>query len=154
MRHRRDDASEHEDHAGHGFSGFLRSLIPGVPWCERAEVEETVEIAAPHSGVLRVHNSNGRTRIVGEEREDIFISAHKLARAESETAAKELLDDIRLAFSETPEALDLEVEVSRKWNRRGYANLCVRLPREMDVWVAAANGRVSEIGRASCRERV
>ena len=35
--------------------------------------------------------------------------------------------------------LDLEVEVPRKWNRRGHANLCIRLPRD--------NSRIREIRR-------
>ena len=139
--------TEREDCAGErGIGGFLRRLIPGVPFLERAEVEEEIEVARPESGVLRIHNSNGRTRITGEDRDDLLITASKTARAESEAAAKEVLENIQLVFGETPEALDLEVEVARRWNRRGAANLWVRMPRDMSVWVAAANGRVNVEG--------
>ena len=40
----------------------------------------------------------------------------------------------------------MDVEVPRKWNRRGAANLCIKLPRQMEVWVAAANGRIDVEG--------
>jgi hypothetical protein len=125
-----------------GIGGFLRRLIPGVPFAERAEVEETLEVPRPPSGAFHIHNSNGRTRITGEDRDDILITASKKARAESQAAAQQVLEDIQLVFGETPEALDLDVEVARRWNRRGSANLCIRVPRDMNIWVAAANGRV------------
>jgi hypothetical protein len=129
-----------------GFGGFLRSLLKGIPWSERAEREETLQVAAPASHRLRIHNSNGRTRIRGEDRSDIEVRSFKSARAESEQAATELLDEIRLVMSESEEGLDLEVEVPRRWNRRGCANLCIRLPREMMLAVVAANGRVDITG--------
>ena len=109
---------------------------------ERAESRETQKLAAPKGRVFRVHNSNGLTRITGEDREDIEVSSHKTARAESSDAAERLLEEIRLVIHDTGDRLDLEVEVPRKWNRRGTANLCIKLPREMEVWVAAVNGRV------------
>jgi hypothetical protein len=128
------------------LGGFLRSLLSGIPWSERAEVEETHSVAARPGGLFRVHNSNGRSRVTGEDRPDIQVTAVKSARAESTDAAERLLEEIRLNFTETPEGLDLEVEVPRKWNRRGCVNLCIRLPREMQVWVAATNGRIDVEG--------
>jgi hypothetical protein len=142
---RRSEQSCDETQEG-GFSSMLRGILSRVPWSERAEIEEVVEIDRPPGGVFRVHNSNGRTRITGEERDDIRVTIAKSARAESEEAAEQLLEDIRLVFTDTPEGLDLDIEVPRKWNRRGCANLCIQLPRDMDVWVAAANGRVSVEG--------
>ena len=44
----------------HGFGGFLRSLLAGVPWSERAEREETLSLESPSSGRFRVHNANGQ----------------------------------------------------------------------------------------------
>jgi DUF4097 and DUF4098 domain-containing protein YvlB len=140
---READSSSSDDR---GFTGFLRSLLKGIPWSERAEHKETLHIDAPANGRLRIHNSNGRTRVTGEDREDIEVMSMKTARAESEEAAAELLDEIRLVLNETAEGLDLEVEVPRRWNRRGAANLCVRLPREMVLAVVAANGRVDISG--------
>ena len=124
----------------HGFTGFLRSLLSGIPWSERAEREET--ITAPASEGLRIHNPNGRTKVTGEDRSDIEVTSFKTARAESEEAAAELLDDIQVVITETENGLNLEVETPRKWNRRGGANLCVRVPRETMLAVSAANGRI------------
>jgi hypothetical protein len=129
-----------------GFRALLRSLLPGIPWAERAEKRETQTFAAPKGHVFRVHNSNGVTRITGEDRSDIEVTTLKTARAESSEAAEALLEEIRLVFHDAGERLDIEVEVPRKWNRRGTANLCIKLPRAMEVWVAAANGRVDVEG--------
>lgn len=137
--HRRDDCAGGPER---GFTGFLRSLLSGIPWSERAEREETIGVNAPASGCVRIHNSNGRTRVTGEDRDDIEVTAFKVARAESQEAAADLLEKIRVVFSETEDGLDLEVETPRKWNRRGAANLCVRVPRSTMLAVSAANGKV------------
>jgi hypothetical protein len=148
-----------EDEAGderpeHGFTGFLRSLLSGIPWSERAEREEILNIEAPASGSLRIHNPNGRTKVTGEDRRDIEVTAFKTARAESEEAAAGLLDDIRVVCAEGPEALELEVETPRKWNRRGAAHLCVKVPRAIKLAVSAANGRIQVEGiRGAVRAR-
>src|SRR5262245_13718498 len=122
---------DHDDAPAQGLKALLRSLIPGIPWAERAEARETQVLAAPKGQVFRVHNSNGVTRITGEDRVDIEVSAHKTARAESSEAAQALLGEIRLAFHDTGDRLDLEIEVPRKWGRRGAANLCIKVPRAM-----------------------
>ncbi|MGH0029096.1 MAG: DUF4097 family beta strand repeat-containing protein [Myxococcota bacterium] len=140
-RRRTEDCGPDGPH-DRGFTGFLRSLLSGIPWSERAEREETVRVDAPPSGGIRIHNPNGRTKVTGEDRTDIEVTSHKTARAESQEAAAELLEEIRLVFTETPEGLELEVETPRKWNRRGGANLCVRVPRSTMLAVGAANGRV------------
>ena len=134
------------------FSGLLRDLLDNIPWSDRAEVEERIRFAAPASGSFRVHNPNGRTRISGEDREDVQVTALKVARAESTIAARVLLRGIHIVFKETDEGTALEVQVPRKWNRRGCANLDIRLPRALHVTVAADNGRVDVEGiRGSVR---
>lgn len=146
MRSRRDEPCSEEDPQRGGFTGFLRGLLSGIPWSERAAREETVTVDAPQGGGLRVHNSNGRTRITGEDRRDIEVTAYKTARASSAEAAEELLGEMELRFAESAEGLELEVEIPRRRHRRGLANLCVRVPREMRVSVSAANGRVDVEG--------
>jgi DUF4097 and DUF4098 domain-containing protein YvlB len=89
-----------------------------------------------------VHNANGRTRIVGEERSDIEVRAEKNARAESSEAAQALLEGIRLVHESAGAALEVEVDVPRKWNRRGYVNLELRVPRGLSTEIVASNGRV------------
>lgn len=142
MSFRRQEHEGPEGAGERGFTGFLRSLLSGIPWSERAEREETHTVEAPPGGGLRIHNPNGRTRVTGGDRRDIEVKAFKTARAESEEAAAELLDDINIVFTETAEGLELEVETPRKWNRRGGANLCVSVPRSTMLAVSAANGRV------------
>lgn len=137
-----------------GLHGFLRSLLAGVPWSERADGEQILNLEAPKGSRLHLHNSNGRTRVVGEERTDIEVKASKIARAESGEAARRLLEEIALVCAEIGDALGLEVEVPRKWNRRGYANLEVRVPRGTGVEVTASNGKVVIEGiRGSVRAR-
>jgi hypothetical protein len=145
VRHRRDDSGS-DDEQRSGFTGFLRGLISGIPWAESATREETVQVDAPPGGGLRIHNSNGKTRVTGEDRSDIEVTAYKTARASSTEAAEELLDEISLSFTEYGEGLELEVEIPRRRHRRGAANLCIKVPRDMRVSVSAANGRVDILG--------
>ncbi len=142
MKHGRR-GSPSEEHSGHGFGAFLRSLLAGIPWSERAEGEEILHHEAPSGGVLRVHNANGRTCVRTENRSDVEVRAIKKARAESSEEAGRLLEQIRIVGQEIGDALELDVEVPRRWNRRGYANLELRIPRGLAVDVTASNGKVS-----------
>ena len=125
-----------------GFGNFLRSLLSGVPWSERAESEEVLHISRGASNSFRLHNANGRTRVIGEDREDIEVHAAKIARAESAEAARTLLDNIRLIHGISGCVLELEVDIPRRWNRRGHVNLELRVPRGMSADVIASNGKV------------
>jgi DUF4097 and DUF4098 domain-containing protein YvlB len=141
---RRSDGSN--DLAEGGFAGFLRSLLAGIPWSERAEGEEELHLEPPPGGIFRLHNANGRTRVCGEDRVDIEVRIAKTARAESAEAAERLLEQICVSSAENNGALELEVEIPRKWNRRGCGNVEVRLPRAMQVELTAVNGRVEIVG--------
>lgn len=132
--------------AGRRFGGFLRSLLAGIPWSERVEVLETMTLPAPRSGALRLDNANGMTRILGEDRGDVEVRMQKVARAESTTAAESMARDIRLARSDTDFGTELEVEVPRRWNRRGHINLELRVPRGTRIEVNASNGKVCIAG--------
>jgi DUF4097 and DUF4098 domain-containing protein YvlB len=128
------------------FAGFLRSLLAGIPWSERAEGKEELHFDPPRGGVFRLHNANGKTRVCGEDRSDIEVQVAKTVRAESAEAAHRLLEQIRVASVENDDALELEVEIPSKWNRRGCANVEVRLPRAMHVELSTVNGRVEIAG--------
>ena len=150
MRPRRKGESGGSPLGAHGFGGFLRSLLAGVPWAERAESEEALTLPAPGSGNVRIHNANGRTRVVGEERGDVEIVCRRVARAESEAAAAELLERIRLLHEIGSDgALELETDAPRKWSRRGHVDIEVRTPRGTAVEIVASNGRVSVEGLRS-----
>ncbi|MDJ0846904.1 MAG: DUF4097 family beta strand repeat-containing protein [Myxococcota bacterium] len=137
-----------------GFGSFVRSLLAGVPWSEHAERDDLLRLPRPASGVIRIHNANGKTRLVGEERSDVELLAHKNARAESSEAAQALLDSIRVIHESAGDVLEIEVDVPRKWNRRGCAHLELRVPRGLSAQIVAANGRVGiEHLRGSVRAR-
>lgn len=132
-----------------GFGGFLRSLLSGIPWSESAHAEETLLLDAPVGRHMSVHNANGRTRVIGEERNDIEVQIEKHARGETPAAAEEVLDEIDVTWEEAGGGLDLEVVAPSRWKRRGSANLVVRVPRDLEVEVVAANGRVCMEGLRS-----
>ncbi len=138
---------------GSGFGRLLRSLLSGIPWSESAEEDVVLRLVPPpHGRTLKLHNANGRTRITGADRSDIEVRARKTARAESAEAAKRLLEAIRIVADEVGDALELEVEVPRKWNRRGHANLEVSVPRSLSLQVSASNGKIAIEGvRGSVR---
>jgi DUF4097 and DUF4098 domain-containing protein YvlB len=140
---------------GGGLGGFLRSLLSGIPWSERAEGEETLLFPAPPGGGLRIDNANGRTRVIGEDRRDVEVRIAKSARAESEAQAEQLVEEIRvLAREDGSGELDLEVDIPGRWNRRGRADLDVRVPRELRIQVSASNGRLCIEGlRGAVRAR-
>ena len=63
--------------------------------------------------------------------------------AESAEAARAMVEAIRVVSHHDLGSLELEVEIPSKWNRHGSANLELRVPRDLEVVVIAANGRVS-----------
>jgi DUF4097 and DUF4098 domain-containing protein YvlB len=128
---------------GHGGLGdFLRSLLAGIPWSDRAEVLETLRFAAPRSGAVRIENANGKTRVLGEDRDDVEVRLQKVARAENEEAARALAESTRLVANDTDFSLDFEIAMPRRWNRRGVVNMELRVPRGTRVDVMSSNGKV------------
>ena len=138
---RHGDDSCRDRHHGR-LAGFLRGLLAGVPWSECAECCEVFHFPAPAARILRLHNPNGRTRVVGADRDDIEIRASKRARAEAAEAANHLLEQIQVSSRTEGGALVLEVEVPKRWNRRGYVQLEVEAPRGIEIDVNAVNGRI------------
>ena len=132
-----------------GFGDFLRGLLSGIPWSERAEDTETLVIDAPPCGALRIDNTNGRTRVIGEQRTDIELQLHKTARAESVEEAEALIDEIRVTTRQEADHLQIEFDIPRRWNRRGRVDAEVRVPRDLDVAVLANNGPVCVRGLRS-----
>ncbi len=141
----RDGLEEEECGGGHrgGFGGFLRSLLSGIPWSERATGEDTQAYERPPGGGIRIDNANGNTTVIAEDRGDVSIRIEKTARAESVEVARRMVDEIRVQAREDGSGdLDVDVDIPSGWNRRGRADLEVRVPRDLRVLVLAANGRV------------
>ncbi len=135
------DDGEKCDETG-GLSSFLRSLLAGIPWSESASVEEQITFDVPRGNVIDVHNANGKTRVIGEDRSDLSLRAVKHARAETQQAAQQLLDDIGVDAAEVSGTLELGVEIPRKWNRHGSVDLEIRVPRRLETRVSSANGKL------------
>jgi hypothetical protein len=142
----RSQAESVEHDTDGSLTSFFKSLLAGVPWSESATGVDTLTLQPPPQGIIRIHNSNGRTEIIGEDREDVAVTTEKSARAESVKAAQSLLDHIQVIAEEVGNALDLDVHIPRKWNRYGTANLQVRTPRDLRVSVSAANGKMCLTG--------
>ncbi len=150
MSWERDEAGENGAQ-GSRLGGFLRSLLAGIPWRERAELEESLTLAAPKAG-LRIENENGRTQVIGEERGDVAIRIRRAARGESEEDAAARARAIKVTVQEAAGELVLEVDVPGRFLLRGRADLEVRVPRGTRVAVTSANGRVCLSGlRAAVR---
>jgi DUF4097 and DUF4098 domain-containing protein YvlB len=132
------------------LSGFVRSLLGNLPWSDRLEAEEVLHFEKPNEGIVRLHDGNGSMSITGEDRGDIELRVIKIARAECEEGAEELLDGMRIRPAFVGGALELEVEIPEKWNRRGTVNLEMRVPRELSVELSATNGRIEVEGVRGC----
>lgn len=145
-RTRDSEALDQEEQEGLGLGGLLRSLIKGIPFCEAADTEETLHLPRPSGSTVKINNANGRTRLVGEDRDDIELIASKRARAESVEAAERLVRDIRVNASESAGRLEIDVEIPSKWNRHGTANLDIHLPRDIALSVTSANGKICLCG--------
>ncbi len=125
-----------------GFGGFLRNLLQGIPWSESAQTEYSFGLDPPEARHMTIHNANGKTRVIGEERDDIEIFVEKRARAETSEAANQMLDEIELLCEEVAGGLEIDVEAPRRWNRHGSTNLIVHVPQDIEVAVVSANGRI------------
>jgi HSP20 family molecular chaperone IbpA len=140
--HRDEKTGERGPTHGPGFGGLLRSLFTRMPWEERASHEEILVVPAPSGRSVRVHNANGKTRVVGEDRDDIEIRVHKSVRADCPELAAKLLDSIRLDNSETPEVLEIEVQIPRKCSRHAVAHIELHVPRDTTVALSTTNGKI------------
>jgi hypothetical protein len=138
----REQPHSDEQEEGLGLGGLLRSLIKGIPFCESAEADETLTLPRPAGATLTINNANGRTRLLGEDREDIELVACKRARAESVEAARRMVGEIHVRTYDSPEGLEIDVEIPGRWNRHGTTDLDIRVPRDIAVNVTSANGKV------------
>jgi hypothetical protein len=149
--HQDESESPEEDAdlgSGPGFSGLLRSLFSKMQWGERSTHEETLVIPAPSSHSINIFNANGKTRVVGEDRDDIEIRIHKSVRADCPDLAEKLLDSIQLGNSNSATGLDIEVQIPRKCSRHAVAHIELLVPRETTVSLSSTNGKICLEGLA------
>jgi DUF4097 and DUF4098 domain-containing protein YvlB len=127
---------------GPGFGGLLRSLFSKIQWGERATHEEILIVPSPPGRAITVYNANGKTRVVGEDRDDIEIRVHKSVHADCPDLATKLLDSIRLQNSNSADALEFEVQIPRKCSRHAVAHIELCVPRDTEVSLRSTNGKI------------
>ena len=132
-----------EANRGPGFGGLLRSLFSRIPWGESQTEEETFTIPAPSGKAVSVRNANGRTHVVGEDRDDIEVRVTKTVRADCQDMAAKLLDSIKLENTANGDVLEIEVQIPRKCSRHGLAHIQLRVPRDTQVALSSTNGKIS-----------
>ncbi len=151
MRSQHDPSDEDRERPRSLIGSFLRSLLEGIPWRERAELDETLMLPAPKTG-LTIDNENGRTRVIGEDRTDVALRFVRAARGESAEDAARRADEIKVRTREAGGELFVEVDVPGRFLLRGKADLEVRVPRGTRATVNSANGLVCVSGlRAGVR---
>lgn len=128
------------------IGGFIRSLVSGIPWSESADGEQILHLDVPADKTVHVHNGNGRTSIIGEDRDDIEVIATKQARAECPNAANELIGSMNIVAEEVGGVLEIGIEIPRKWNRHGRVALTIRMPADLQTEVSSSNGKVMVCG--------
>jgi DUF4097 and DUF4098 domain-containing protein YvlB len=142
-----DPESTEEDEAtaaasGPGFGGLLRSLFSRMPWGERATHEERLVIPSPPGRAIKIHNANGKTRVTGEDRDDIEIRIQKSVRADCPDLAAKLLDSIQLQNSKSADILEIEVQIPRRCSRHAVAHVELCVPRDTTVSLSSTNGKI------------
>jgi hypothetical protein len=124
------------------FGGLLRSLFSRMPWGEPRSVEEVMHVPSPAGRTISIRNANGKTRVIGENRDDIEIRITKSVRSDSPDVAARLLESITLQNSATTEVLEIEVQIPRKCSLHGIAHLDIRVPRDTQVALDSTNGKI------------
>ncbi len=136
-------ATEEEDAAlGPGFGGLLRSLFSKIQWGERTTHEEILVVPAPAGRAITIYNANGKTRVIGEDREDVQIRICKSVRADCPDLAAKLLDSIRLQSSNSVDVLEIEVQIPRKCSRHAVAHIELCVPRDTEITLSSTNGKI------------
>ena len=139
---RSDSDSSEEKSSTSGFGDMLRSLFSRMPWGEARSIEEILTVPAPAGRAISIRNANGKTRVIGEDRDDIEILITKSVRSDCPDLAKKLLESITLQNSGSADVLEIEVQIPRRCSRRGIAHLELRVPRDTQVALSSTNGKI------------
>lgn len=138
----KSSTDESDLRSGPGFGGLLRSFFSKIPWHESASREESIRVPAPSGAEIRIHNANGKTRVLGEDRDDIEIRVHKSVSADCPEVAERLLDSIHVQKGKSGDILEIEIQIPRRCSRRAVAHIEVLVPRATKVASSSTNGKI------------
>ena len=127
---------------GPGFGGILRQFFSKMPWHEATTAEEERTLAAPPGGAISIHNANGKTRVIGEDREDVVVRILKKVSADCPDRAQRLLESIQVQSEYAGDVLEVEVQIPRKSARTAVAHVELLVPRATRVASRSTNGKI------------
>ena len=130
---------DHDEEPAQGLKALLRSFLPASPGRSAPSRAET-RCSPRRRATSSRCTIRGVTRITGEDRDDIEVTAHRTARAESHEAAEALLGR-SCSRSTTWLTSSDRGRGAGASGSRGAANLCIKLPRATELWVAAERAR-------------
>ncbi|MDE3000184.1 MAG: DUF4097 family beta strand repeat-containing protein [Gemmatimonadota bacterium] len=109
---------------------------------EKEVVERSVEFLP--EGRLTIVNVNGDISVSSWDRNEVKMTALKRARAESEEAARSLLEKTTVQFDRTEEGIDIRTDAPKKPGRNRNVSVAytVTVPREIDLELKTVNGSV------------
>lgn len=108
--------------------------------------EEVVERSAEFApgGRLTIVNVNGDVTITSWDRHEVKLKAVKRARAESEEAARLLLEKTTVRFDRTEQGIDIRTDAPKKPGRNRNVSVVytVTVPDEIDLELKTVNGTI------------
>ncbi len=109
---------------------------------EEEVVERTVEFAL--GGRLTIVNVNGDISVNSWDRNEVKMKAVKRARAESEEAARSLLEMTTVLFDRTGLGIDIRTDAPKKPGRNRNVSVAytVTVPKEIDLELKTINGTI------------
>ena len=125
---------------------FIFSLTPaGCDAGKRVEeevVERSVEFAP--GGRITIVNVNGDITVNSWDRHEVKMKAFKRARAESEDAARMLLEKTAVQFERTDEGIDIRTDAPKTPGRNRNVSVAytVTVPKEIDLEMKTVNGTI------------
>jgi hypothetical protein len=137
---------------------LLLLLVFALPGCDmslgnltaRATDEWTRRYPLSPGGEVRVANTNGKIEVEPADGDDVEIRAERIARAATDTGARELLPRIRIKEEVSPDRVSVATErmsgimIGARFEVRYY----VRAPKSAIVNVTNTNGQIALTGLA------
>lgn len=125
---------------------FIFSLTPAGCGAGKSAEEEVVERSVEFApgGRITIVNVNGDITIGSWDRHEVKMKAVKRARAESEDAARMLLEKTTVQFDRTERWIDIRTAAPKKPGRNRNVSVAyiVTVPKKIDLVMKTVNGTI------------